>query len=157
MPATKAASAAATAAELEALTSRVAELEAALEAAQSTELRTTVWLSGEYRVGTTSANKTKVAFSCQKSIKTQAGSRAYGQYHNFVAYGEMADEAMALFAAGEKLFTITAFESPWSNNSKRSDWVVTSITAFARPEQQPEAPLPGAPFAEGPTDEEIPF
>ncbi len=117
-----------------ALEARVAELEAQVTEIQSCELRTTCWVNDRITTDTTRSGKAVVKFTGQKSVKNADGSRVYGQYHGFVAYGDMADRFAELTAAGEKLMTITAFESPWSNGARRSDWVVTSITPFVRPE-----------------------
>ena len=151
MPATSAAKA-----NTAALEARITELETQVETLQSCELRTTVWINDRVETGKTSEKKPYAKFSAQKSVKTQVGKRVYGQYHNFVAYGELCEAFLDLRAAGEALVTITAFESPWSNGARKSDWVVTSITPFERPEAGAPA-SPEAPFADDDSDEEVAF
>ena len=68
----------------------------------------------------------------------------------------MADRFAELAAAGEKLVTITAFESPWTNGARKSDFVVLSLTPFERPEAGP-AVQAAEPFSQDPTDEEVMF
>jgi hypothetical protein len=139
-----------------ALEARITELEAQIETLQSCELRTTVWINDRVETGKTQSDKPYAKFSAQKSVKTSTGKRVYGQYHNFIAYGEMADLFISLRANDEALMTITAFESPWTNGSRKSDWVVTSITPFERPEAGPADEAAEASSQE-PTDEEVAF
>jgi hypothetical protein len=141
---------------LEAAEARIVELEARIEELQRVELSTTVWINDRITADKTKAGDPLVKFSAQKSVKNQDGGRVYGQYHNFVAYGPMAELFHELAAAGEKLVNITAFESPWSNGARKSDWVVTSITPFKRPEAGPAAEA-AEPFSQDPTEEEILF
>lgn len=101
------------------------------------ELRTRVWINDRMTTETTRSNSFKLSFSGQKSKKLENGSRVYGQYHNFVAFGETAEALHALLTSGEQLLQIEAFESPWSNNAKRSDWVVKTFAPVER--QQPAA------------------
>lgn len=147
------ASAKATITELEAT---ISELQATIAEQQSCELRTTMWVNDRIVCDTTKAGKAIVKFSAQKSVKTADGGRVYGAYMNFVCYGEMADRFHELAAAGEKLIAITAFESPWTNGARKSDWVVLSLTPFARPEAAPAAEA-AEPFSGDPTDEEVAF
>ena len=135
---------------------RIAELEATIEQLQSYEVCTTVWINERITVDKTKGGSPLVRFSGQKSVKNQDGSRVYGSYWNFVAYGDMADAFHVLAAAGEKLVTITAFESPWSNGVRKSDFVVQSITPFERPEAGPAAEA-AEPFSQEPSDEEAPY
>jgi hypothetical protein len=137
-----------------ALEARVLELETQVEDLRSCELRTTVWINDRVETGKTQGGKPYAKFSGQKSVKTADGKRVYGCYHNFVAYGDMADAFINLRAQDRNLLTITAFESPWSNGARKSDWVVTSITPFERPEAGP-ATEAGEPFSQEPTDEEV--
>jgi hypothetical protein len=139
-----------------ALEARIAELEAQLQEIQSSEVRVTVWVNDRITSGTTKSGKPYVKFSAQKSVKNADGTRTYGAYWPFVAYGDLADQFNALRANEQNLLTIAAFESPWANNARKSDFVVTSIQAFERP----EAPAPGEqsePFSGEPTDEEVAF
>ena len=148
------------ASDLESAEARIAELEARIAELDRAELSTTLWANDRVTTDRTRGDKLVVKFSAQKSVKTQDGARVYGQYHNFVAYGDMAEIFQELNAAGEKLLKITAFESPWSNGARKSDWVVTSLAPFERPEQAPAdeaATAPAAPFSGEPTDEEVPF
>lgn len=142
---------------LEAAETRIIELEARIEELERVELRTTVWINDRITHDVTKGDKPLVKFSGQKSVKAADGSRHYGQYHNFVAYGEMAELFNELNAAGEKLVHITAFESPWSNGARKSDWVVLSIAPFVRPEAAPGGEEGAAPFSQEPSDEEVPF
>jgi len=142
--------------DLEVAEARISELEATIEQLQQMEVRTTVWINDRVTTDTTRSGKTVVKFSGQKSVKTQDGGRVYGAYWNFVAYGDMADRFAELAAAGEKLVTITAFESPWTNGARKSDFVVLSLTPFERPEAGP-AVQAAEPFSQDPTDEEISF
>lgn len=143
--------------DLEAAEARIAELEAQIEELQRVELRTTVWINDRITTDSTRSGDPLVKFTGQKSVKNQDGGRIYGQYHNFVAYRDLADRFHELAAAGEKLVIITAFESPWTNGSRKSDWVVTSITPFERPEAGQAPETSEAPFSGDPTDEEISF
>ena len=146
--------------DLEAAEARIAELELRLAERDRIELSTTLWVNDRITNDRTKSGSPLVKFSAQKSVKTQDGGRVYGQYHNFVCYGETADLFSELNAAGEKLLRITAFESPWSNGARKSDWVVTSLAPFERPEQAPSdeaATAPAAPFSGEPTDEGVPF
>jgi hypothetical protein len=135
---------------------RIAELEAQVAELQSCELRTTVWINDKIETGKTQSGKPYAKFSGQKSVKNADGKRIYGQYHNFVCYGDMADAFATLRADEQNLLTITAFESPWSNGTRKSDWVVTSIQAFERPEAGPAAEA-AEPFSQEPSSEEIQF
>lgn len=139
-----------------ALEARIAELEAQIAELQSCEVRTTVWVNDRITSGTTKGNKPYVKFSAQKSVKSQDGTRTYGAYWPCVIYGDLADQFMALRADGQNLLTITAFESPWANNARKSDFVVTSITPFERPEAGPAAEA-AEPFSQEPTREEVAF
>ena len=135
---------------------RIAELEAQITELQSAELRTTVWINDRVETGKTQGGKPYAKFSGQKSVKTADGKRVYGCYHNFVCYGDMADAFIDLRAHDEALVNITAFESPWSNGARKSDWVVTSIAPFERPEAGPAAEA-AEPFSQEPTDAEVAF
>jgi hypothetical protein len=139
-----------------ALEARVLELETQIEELRSCELRTTVWINDKIEVDKTKGGKPSVKFTGQKSVKSADGKRIYGMYHRFVCYGEMAELFHQLRANNEALVTITAFESPWSNGTRQSDWVVTSITPFERPEAGPAAEA-AEPFSQEPTDEEVAF
>ena len=141
---------------LEAAEARIAELQARIEQLERVELHTTVWINDRITTDSTRGGDPLVKFSGQKSVKGQDGSRIYGQYHNFVAYRGLAERFHDLIGAGEKLVTITAFESPWTNGSRKSDWVVTSITPFERPEAGPAAEA-AEPFSQDPTLEEVAF
>jgi hypothetical protein len=145
------------ASDLEAAEARIAELEDRIAELDRTELSTTLWVNDRITNDRTKSGSPSVKFSAQKSVKTDGGGRVYGQYHNFVAYGDMAELFAELNAAGEKLLRITAFESPWSNGARKSDWVVTSLTPFERPEPTPASAATAAPFSQEPTDEEVPF
>ena len=140
------------------LEQQVADLQARLE--QRDELSQVVWLNDRYTVARTQAGKTAIRFSAQKSV-LRGESRSYGAYKNFVAYGEMAESIIPLLQSTERLARISAFESPWSDNSKRSDWVVTELTIIPRVEpahsEEPAAPEQRVPFAQEPTDSEVPF
>ena len=142
---------------LEAAEAQITELQARIEGLERVEVRTTVWINDRVTTDRTKSDKLVVKFSGQKSVKNQNGDRVYGSYWNFVAYGDMAEAFQALADAGEKLVTIEAFESPWTNGARKSDFVVKSITPFERPEAG-QAPETGeAPFSGGPTDEEVSF
>jgi hypothetical protein len=145
------------ASDLEAAEARIAELEDRIAELDRTELSTTLWVNDRITNDRTKSGSPLVKFSAQKSVKTQDGARVYGQYHNFVAYGDMAELFAELNAAGEKLLRITAFESPWSNGARKSDWVVTGLTPFERPEPAPAGAAAAAPFSGEPTDEDVPF
>jgi phosphoserine aminotransferase len=140
------------------LEQQIADLQARLE--QRDELSQVLWLNNEYKVGRTQAGKTKVSFSAQKSV-LRGDVRNYGAYKNFVAYGELADAIVPLLQSNERLARVSGFESPWSDNSKRSDWVVTEITIIPRVEpaasEEPTATEQPVPFAQDPAGEEVPF
>jgi len=123
--------------ELEIFQARVASLEDQISTMEQCEVRTTVWINDRITTDTTRSGKNLVRFSGQKSARNQDGTRVYGAYWNFVAYGDMADRFAELAADNQKLVTITAFESPWTNGARKSDFVVLSITPFARPEAAP--------------------
>jgi hypothetical protein len=143
--------------DLEAAEARIAELEARLETAERAEVNTTVWVNDRVTSDLTRSGKLVLKFSGQKSAKLQDGSRVYGAYWNFVAYGELAERFQELNAASEKLLRITAFESPWTNGARKSDFVVTSLTPFERSEPASAGDAPATPFSGEPTDEEVPF
>lgn len=116
------------------LEARITELEAALKEANKYEMKSTLWLNDLVTTDRTKSDRLVVKFSAQKGVKHTDGSRIYGASWNFVAYGDTAERFQELTAAGERLVTITAFESPWSNGARKSDWVVLSITPYKRPE-----------------------
>lgn len=153
--------AAADAQKIQALEAQVTELQGRLE--NSDELNQILWLNDRYSFArTTTSNKQLVRFSAQKSSQRQDGSgRAYGPYKNFVAYDEDLVAAVTeILQSNDKLVRITAFESPWLDNSKRSDWVVTSITVIPRvaPEQQHAGGYAQPnPYSGEPSSEEAPF
>jgi hypothetical protein len=120
---------------LAAAEARIAELEATVKHLKSCELSTTIWVNDKTTTDVTKGGKPVVKFSGQKSAKTQDGGRVYGCYHGFVAYGEMADRFQELASAGVRLMAITAFESPWTNGARRSDWVVLSLKAYEKAER----------------------
>jgi len=142
---------------LEAAEARITGLEARIKELKRIELSTTVWVNDRITTDRTRSDKLKVTFSGQKSVKTADGGRVYGQYHNFVAYGEMAEHFQALIGAGERLLHITAFESPWTNGARKSDWVVISIAPFERPEAGQTGEGAAAPYSQDPSDEEVSF
>jgi len=118
------------------LLARIAELEAQLgnipDPLQADELQQTLWLSGRYSCGRTASNRLKLTFTAQKGARNRDNARVYGAIREFVAYSDVAEHALSVLSSGNNLVDITAFESPWSNNSKRSDWVLTSITPRER-------------------------
>ncbi len=116
------------------LEAHITELEAALKEANKYEMKSTLWLSDLVTTGRTKSDRLVVKFSAQKGVKNADGCRIYGAYWNFVAYGDTAERFQELTAAGERLVTITAFESPWTNGARKSDFVVLSITPYKRPE-----------------------
>lgn len=115
-----------------------------------------LWISDRYEIGKTQAGGLKVSFSGQVSARENDGSRSYGAYKNLVAYNENAAAAKAILEGLDRLVEITAFEKPWSNNSKRSDWVILSIAPVERVAQS-EAVLANEPYPAEPTSEEVPF
>jgi hypothetical protein len=143
--------------ELEIFQARVASLEDQISTMEQCEVRTTVWINDRITTDTTRSGKNLVKFSGQKSARNQDGTRVYGAYWNFVAYGDMADRFAELAADNQKLVTITAFESPWTNGARKSDFVVLSITPFARPEAAPASePGPAEDYGDAHGDD-IPF
>jgi hypothetical protein len=135
-----------------ALQDRIDQLEAALAATgaddtQRDELSQTLWIGDRYTPGKTRAGKPKVNFSAQKSVTDQGGQRHYGPYRSFVAYGDLATTAIGILQGDDHLVDITAFESPWTDRSRRSDWVITSIAVRPRKEAEPETT----------DDSEVPF
>lgn len=157
--ATKPNASAANAAKIADLEQQIADLQARLE--QRDELSQVLWLDNEYKGGRTKTGRSKVSFSAQKSV-LRGDVRNYGAYKNFVAYGELADAIIPLLQSNERLARISAFESPYSDNSKRSEWVVTEITVIPRvePATGEEHAAPDhlhTPFDQEPTNEEVPF
>jgi TolA-binding protein len=143
-------------AEIQQLRQQVAQLQEQLETRD--ELSQILWVNDRQRsIGRTKNGKSFVRFSAQKSTKLDNGTRAYGAYKNFVAYGDMCAEVNRVFEGEERLVRINGFESPWLDNSKRSDYVVTSIEVIARQEDPQGAVQPALPYAGGPTDEKVPF
>lgn len=155
--ATAPAAAAAHAKKIQELENQIADLQAQLD--NGSELSQTLWLNDRFDSDRTRSGKRRVRFSAQKSTVSDDGARAYGAYKNFVAYGELAEHIIRIIQSTENLVHITAFESPWSDNSKRSDWVVKSLTVIPRLDDRPAPDLSEqpAPFAGEPTDEEVPF
>lgn len=142
------------AAQLSMLTAQAAPAE---EGERPNELRQRLWLNDRYSFSTTrnTGNKS-IRFSAQKSVRKQDGSRAYGEYRNFVAYGEDADVVQEIFSQEDRLVDIEAFESPYQDGSKRSEWVIVKIALV--PREEPAAPVQHAlPFAQEPSGEKVPF
>jgi hypothetical protein len=144
---------------------KIADLEQQITALQTRleqrdELSQVLWLNDRYTVARTQGDRLKVRFSAQKSV-LRGEHRSYGEYRNFVAYGELAETIIPMLQSTERLARISAFESPWSDNSKRSDWVVTELTVIPRVEpaasEEPAATEQPVPFTQDPTDEEVPF
>ncbi len=141
------------------LQSQIAELQA--QAENRDELSQILWLNDRYSFARTqSTGKQLVRFSAQKSTQKQDGTRSYGPYKNFVCYNEeLVEQITEILQSNDRLVRINGFESPWTDNSKRSDWVVTAISVIPRVAPENEAPAQGqqAPFSADPTDEEVPF
>lgn len=122
------------------------------------ELRQRLWLNDRYTAGfTRTSGNSFVRFTAQKSSRRQDNSRIYGEYRNFVAYGEMTAHVLEILSGQDRLVDIEAWESPYLDGSRKSRWVITAITPVERTE--PAAPMQPAlpPFSGEPTDEEFPF
>lgn len=144
---------------IESLQQQITALQEQLE--NRDELSQILWLNDRYSFDVTQSGKRRVRFSAQKSTQKSDGSRAYGAYKNFVCYNEdLIGEITEVLQSNDRLVRINAFESPWTDNSKRSDFVVTAISVIPRVSPEPEAaasqPQP-APFSAAPADEEVPF
>lgn len=160
---------------LEAATARIAELEAAL-AAQAEQQQPTVahmdqvlWIQrkplaertpdGKGNIGYTKTGVLTVRFAAQyASLDKRSGTRTFGAWKFFTAYGEVAQQVIDLMRGEDRLARIQAYEEPWSNpqdpNSRNSDWVVRGLTPIrrgssnpptapaTRPEAAPAAPAP---------------
>jgi hypothetical protein len=142
------------------LQAQVAELQAQAESRD--ELSQILWLNDRYSFARTQAGKQLVRFSAQKSTQKQDGTRSYGPYKNFVCYNEeLVEQISEILQSNDRLVRVNGFESPWTDNSKRSDWVVTAISVIPRvaPENEPSAPTQEqqVPFSADPTDEKVPF
>lgn len=154
------------------LLAEIDRLNAALAATPAAEVSETygnrlvqiLWISDRYEIGKTQGGGLKVSFTGQVSAKNQDAIRVYGAYKNLIAYGEQADAAKAILEGEDRLVEIQAFEKPWSNNAKRSDWVILSISPVERT-QPAAAPLGEAvtaeeaydPGSEEPTLDTIPY
>lgn len=145
---------------IESLQATIAELQGRLETRD--ELSQILWLNDRYSFARTqSTGKQLVRFSAQKSTQKQDGSgtRAYGAYKNFVCYDEqLVADITEVLQSNDRLVRINAYEQPWSDNSKRSDWVVVGFSVIPRvaPENEP-AQEQSAPFSAEPASEDVPF
>jgi hypothetical protein len=144
--------------ENQALVERIAQLEATLAgsggdgASESNKLVQRLWINGSFTTGQTRASGLKLSFSGQySSLDKQSGRRNYGGYKNFVAYGAAAEAARAIYEGKTRLVNVEAFERPWSDNSKKSEWVILSITAY-----DPEYTAPVSAGEAVPADEPVP-
>jgi hypothetical protein len=151
------------------LLAHIASLESALAATPQAEPSTIdgnrlvqrLWIGDRYEIGRTQGNALKISFSGQVSAKLQDGTRVYGAYKNFVAYGDQAADAKDILEGTDRLVEIQAFEKPWSNNSKKSDWIILSINPVQRSQpaaQSGEAVLATEPIpAQYDADAEVDF
>lgn len=152
-------------AELEQAKARISELESSSE-----QLNQVLWLQRTSptgaRCGVTPNGTPFIKFGAQYGyLNKRTGSRVFGGWKNFVAYGDLAATIGNLFATGDRLVKITAYERPWHGTvegpegpitTRNSEWVVVSFQPVARLD-----PLPSeeheAPFSAAPTTEEVPF
>lgn len=164
---------------LEAANSRISELEA-LVAAQAEQQQPTVaahldqvlWIQrkplaertpdGKGNIGYTRSGMLTVRFAAQyASLDKRSGTRTFGAWKFFTAYGEVAQQVIDLMRSEDRLARVQAFEEPWSSpqdpSARNSDWVVRGLTPIrrgtsnppaapaARPEAAPVAAAPAAP------------
>jgi len=169
--------------ELGAALARVSELELArdealalVEAAQtetrleSNRLEQTIWLqknrpSKDWSRGTTQGGKPFIRFGGQFSrLDKASGERRFGDWKNYVAYGETAEAVEAAFKGSDRLAHVVCFEQPSHGTGERSlerytDWVVTEFALVPRVERSEDSGQPpaAAPLQAEPTMDEIPF
>jgi len=153
-------------AELDAALARIAELEAAQTESrvEANCLEQTVWLSKnppsqEWSRGTTKSGKPFIRFGAQYSSRDEKG-RTFGDWKNYVAYGDVARQVEETYATEDRLVHIVAFESPSHGRGERAnerytEWVVKEFRPVARLDSATPEPAQ-APVAE-PTTEAIPF
>lgn len=154
---------------LEAAQARISEL----EEARQDQLSQVLWLQrtvpGGRRRGVTPNGTPFIQFGAQYgALNRQTGSRTFGAWKNFVAYGEAAEAIGSFFDGGtDRLCRIGAYERPWHGEvqgpdgpttTRNTEWVVTTFEPIARLDS-PAAPVrePEAPFSGEPTSEEVPF
>jgi hypothetical protein len=159
---------------LEAATSRISELEA-LVAAQSEQQQPTaaahldqvLWIQrkplaertsdGKGNIGYTRSGMLTVRFAAQyASLDKRSGTRTFGVWKFFTAYGEVAQQVIDLMRTEDRLVRVQAYEEPWSSaqdpNARNSDWVCRGFSPIGRgagnppmPQARPEAaPAPAA-------------
>lgn len=126
---------------------------------QRDQLEQTVWLQTNApdsdRRSWTQDGDMIIRFGAQyAALDKRTGQRLYGPYKNFVAYGALAQQVNELFMGDSRLARIGAYErpsTPSENGTRRSEWVLTTITVV--PRVQPAAPATVA----QPTAEPIAF
>ena len=151
--------------ELEAAQARIAELEA------GEQLNQVLWLQRTSpqgaRRGVTPKGTSFIKFGAQYgSLSKATGSRSFGAWKNFVAYGELADAIDAFFCTEDRLVRITAYERPWHGTvagaegpvtTRNTEWVVVSFQPIARLDATSPVSEPEAAFSAEPTSEVAPF
>lgn len=146
---------------LEKIQQLTALLEAPAEEPQRDELQQRLWIDEASVVRDhTKSGKRRLTFRAQKSsLDKQSGRRVYGANRSFVALGDLATTVHELLLTGDRLFDLTAWESPWLNGSRRSDWMLTSIHPVERkPEPEAEADAePADPWNADDVEAELPY
>lgn len=159
--------------ELEAANARIAELESGEQLNQGLWLQKShpetldsrakeqgTWEAKKAKRGVTANDTSYIKFGAQYgSLNKKTGSRTYGAWKNFVAYGPLADEINEFFRTEDRLVRITAYERPWLGNdgTRNTEWVVVSFQPIARLDAAAPASEPVAPYSAEPTSEVVPF
>lgn len=153
---------------LEAANSRISELEALLaqneqqqQPTAAAHLDQVLWIQrkpltertpdGKGNIGYTRTGMLTVRFAAQyASLDKRTGTRTFGVWKFFTAYGEVAQQVIDLMRSEDRLVRVQAFEEPWSSpqdpNARNSDWVVRGFSPIGRgagnppmPQARPEA------------------
>lgn len=155
-------------ARLQAALSRIAELEE--QQLRKDQLDQVLWLQRNApngkRQGVTPKGTPFISFGAQYgSLDKRSGTRVFGAWKNFTAYGPLAEAITEFFTTEDRLARITAYERPWHGQlagadgpitTRNSEWVVVSFEPIARLDTPPVRE-PEAPFSAEPTTEEVPF
>lgn len=159
--------------ELEAAKARIAELESGEQLNQGLWLQKTppetldsrakeqgTWEANKAKRGVTANGTSYIKFGAQYgSLNKKTGSRSFGAWKNFVAYGLLADEINEFFRTEDRLVRIGAYERPWHGNdgTRNTEWVVVSFQPIARLDATTPVSEPEVPFSAEPTAAEVAF
>jgi hypothetical protein len=156
--------------ELEAALARVTELEKTQP--RDNTLAQVVWLQKSPPQGDKRGHTPKgikfLRFGAQYSrLDEQSGTRFYGAWKNYCAYGVVAEAIAEFFQGSDRLVKLTAFEKPWHGAplpgtvypTRNSEWIVTAFEPMPRVDAEASAPqtVAAGEVYPDPTEDEIPF